>query len=80
MLGLGSVARGSRRWIDLPFFQFQPSELGKVLLIVALSAFVVDRSRRLRERETTARLMLLALGAGHARDRSSRTSAPRSST
>ncbi len=62
VLGLGSVARGSRRWIDLPFFQFQPSELGKVLLIVALAGFVVDRSRRLGERETTARLMLLALG------------------
>jgi rod shape determining protein RodA len=62
VLGLGSVARGSRRWIELPFFQFQPSELGKVLLIVALSAFVVDRSRRLGERESTARLLLLALG------------------
>ncbi|MBS1870418.1 MAG: rod shape-determining protein RodA [Actinobacteria bacterium] len=62
VLGLGSVARGSRRWISLPFFQFQPSELGKLLLIVALSAFVVDRVRRLDERETTARLMLLALG------------------
>jgi rod shape determining protein RodA len=62
VLGLGSVTRGSRRWIDLPFFQFQPSELGKVLLIVALAAFAVDRSRRLGERETTARLMLLALG------------------
>ncbi|MGB2711871.1 MAG: rod shape-determining protein RodA [Conexibacter sp.] len=62
VLGLGSVARGSRRWIDLPFFQFQPSELGKVLLIVALAGFVVDRSRRFGEREATARLMLLALG------------------
>ena len=62
VLGLGSVARGSRRWISLPFFQFQPSELGKVLLVVALAAFVVDRSRRLHERETTARMMLLALG------------------
>ena len=62
VLGLGSVARGSRRWIELPFFQFQPSELGKVLLVVALAAFAVDRSRRLGERETTARLMLLALG------------------
>ncbi len=63
VLGLGSVARGSRRWIQLPFFQFQPSEFGKVLLIVALSAFLVDRSRRLHERETTARIMLLALAA-----------------
>ncbi|MGZ8633170.1 MAG: FtsW/RodA/SpoVE family cell cycle protein, partial [Solirubrobacteraceae bacterium] len=31
---LGSVARGSRRAIDLGFFTFQASELGKVLLIV----------------------------------------------
>jgi rod shape determining protein RodA len=61
VLGLGSVARGSRRAIDLPFFQVQPSELGKVLLVVALAGFAVDRSRRLRERETTALLVLLAL-------------------
>lgn len=59
---LAGVTRGARSWIDLPFFRFQPSELGKVLLIVALSAFVVDRARRLGERETTARIMLLALG------------------
>src|SRR5208282_1339938 len=31
------------------------------LLILALSAFVVDRSRRLRERDTTVRVMLAAL-------------------
>jgi rod shape determining protein RodA len=62
VLGLGSVARGSRRWIPLPFFNFQPSEFGKVLLIVALAAFVVDRARRLGERQTTTRVMLLALG------------------
>jgi rod shape determining protein RodA len=59
---LAGVTRGARSWIDLPFFRFQPSELGKVLLIVALAAFVVDRARRLGERETTARVMLLALG------------------
>ncbi len=52
---------GARRWIPLPFLQFQSSEFGKVLLIVALAAFAVDRSRRLHERRTTARIMLLAL-------------------
>jgi rod shape determining protein RodA len=52
---------GARRWIPLPGFNFQSSEFGKVLLIVALSAFVVDRSRRLHERRTTARIMILAL-------------------
>src|SRR3954469_1832642 len=58
---LGSVSRGSRRSIELPFFSFQASELGKVLLVVALSAFIVDRSRRLQARDTTGRVMLLTL-------------------
>lgn len=59
---LAAATRGARSWIALPFFRFQPSELGKVLLIVALAGFIVDRYRRLGERETTARMMLLALG------------------
>jgi rod shape determining protein RodA len=53
--------RGSHRWIPLPFLEFQSSEFGKVLLIVALAAFAVDRLRRLHERRTTALIMLLAL-------------------
>ena len=61
MLGLGHSANGAQRAISLPLFSFQASELGKVLLILALSAFVVDRSRRLRERDTTVRVMLAAL-------------------
>jgi rod shape determining protein RodA len=60
VLGMPAV-RGSRRWIPLPGFEFQSSEFGKVLLIVSLSAFLIDRSRRLHERRTTARIMLLAL-------------------
>jgi rod shape determining protein RodA len=61
VLAAGHTARGSQRAINLPFFSFQASELGKVLLILALSSFVVDRARRLRERETTALVMLAAL-------------------
>jgi rod shape determining protein RodA len=57
----GGVTRGSRRAIQLPFFEVQASELGKVLLIVALAAFVVDRSRRLGERDTTARLVIVGM-------------------
>jgi len=60
VLAIGGATRGTRAWIELPFFNFQPSELGKVLLIVALSAFVVDRMRRMG-RDTTARIMLLGL-------------------
>jgi rod shape determining protein RodA len=57
---LGAAARGSQRWIELPFFNLQPSEVGKVLLILTLSAFTVDRVRRLDEWRTTCRIMLLA--------------------
>jgi rod shape determining protein RodA len=35
--------RGSKRWIDLGVIQFQPSELGKVLFVLAIAGFVVDR-------------------------------------
>ena len=58
---LGSDAKGARRAIDLPGFSFQASELGKVLLVVSLSAFMVDASRKLTDRRTTARIMLLTL-------------------
>ena len=58
---LGFSARGSKRAIEFGFVNFQASELGKLLLIVALASFVVDRVRRLTDRETTSRMVLLAL-------------------
>jgi rod shape determining protein RodA len=62
VLGLGhKTALGAQRAIEFPLFSFQASELGKVLLILSLSAFVVNRSRRLREIDTTARVLLAAL-------------------
>jgi rod shape determining protein RodA len=61
VLAAGGLTRGSRRWLELPFFRFQPSELGKVLLVLALSGFLIDRVRGRSERELTARIMLLAL-------------------
>jgi rod shape determining protein RodA len=61
VIGFGGVTRGSRRAIDAGPIELQTSELGKVLLCLALAAFVVDRSRRLHERDTTARAMLMML-------------------
>jgi rod shape determining protein RodA len=60
----GGNTRGSRRAIQTPFFEIQASELGKVLLAVALAAFIVDRARRLGERDTTARTVLVAMVPG----------------
>ncbi|HWD10735.1 MAG TPA: FtsW/RodA/SpoVE family cell cycle protein, partial [Solirubrobacteraceae bacterium] len=61
VLVVGHAAKGSVRAINLPLFSFQASELGKVLLIVALSALLVDRARELRRRDTTIRLIIAAL-------------------
>ncbi|MET0129001.1 MAG: rod shape-determining protein RodA [Solirubrobacterales bacterium] len=55
------ATRGSHRWIELPFFTFQPSELGKVLLVVTLAAFVLDRARHGTEIRRTVRLLSLGL-------------------
>ena len=60
VLGLAKATNGAKSWIPLPGFHLQPSELGKVLLIVALAGFVVERMRAMG-RDTTARVMLLGL-------------------
>lgn len=57
----GTVQNGSRLSITLPGFSLQTSELGKVLLCVVLPAFLVERSRSLGTRDTTARILLLGL-------------------
>ncbi len=53
--------RGSKRWLDLGFFKFQPSEFGKVLFVLALAGFLAERSRRLNEVRTTLTVVGLAL-------------------
>jgi rod shape determining protein RodA len=45
--------RGTNRWIEVGFFRFQPSELGKVLVAIVVAAFIAERSRRLGEWGTT---------------------------
>src|SRR3954467_12453066 len=60
VLALATATRGAKSWIPLPGFHLQPSELGKVLLVVALAGFVVERMREMGS-QTTARAMLLGL-------------------
>ncbi len=59
--GVGQSS-GAHRWIPFPFFQFQSSEFGKLLLIVALAAIMVERSRKPQSsRRTTLRILLMTL-------------------
>jgi rod shape determining protein RodA len=45
VLVVGANIRGSKRWIEVGSFRLQPSELGKILLILSLAAFVANRAR-----------------------------------
>jgi rod shape determining protein RodA len=56
----GSVVRGSKRWLDLGFFKFQPSEFGKVAFVLALAGFLAERRRHLNEVRTTIQTIGLA--------------------
>ena len=57
----GEVTRGSRRWVELGFFTFQPSEFGKLLLALSLAAFLSGRMKRLNELTTILATVGLAL-------------------
>ena len=56
----GAANRGSKRWIDIGFFTFQPSEFGKVLFVLALAGLLADRSIP----ASSSRAALRAVGFG----------------
>jgi rod shape determining protein RodA len=45
VLLIGSQSRGSSRWFDLGFLHFQPSELAKLVVILALVRWLADHGR-----------------------------------
>ncbi|HEY3080736.1 MAG TPA: rod shape-determining protein RodA [Chloroflexota bacterium] len=58
VLALGRLAHGAQRWIDLGFFQLQPSEPAKLLVIVAVARYLSTR----RDRIHHFRTVLVSLG------------------
>ena len=60
VLATGAATRGSKRWIDVGFFKFQPSEFGKVLFILVLAGFLAERRNAMQ----SARTPLAAIGFG----------------
>jgi len=58
---LADTTRGSKRWIDIGPFQFQPSEFGKLLFVLALAGFLADRARRLGDPRVVLQAVGLAL-------------------
>jgi rod shape determining protein RodA len=60
VLLVGTVSRASKRWLDIGFFRFQPSEFGKLLFVLFLAGFLADRAKRLGETRTVVE----AIGLG----------------
>ncbi len=61
VFAFGFAARGSTNSLELPFFTFQPAELGKLLLVLSLAGFVIDAARRGSEKGRTVRYLALGL-------------------
>ena len=49
---LGTINKGAKRWIDLGFTQFQPSEFAKIFMIIFLSMYLYKRRETLNTFKT----------------------------
>jgi rod shape determining protein RodA len=58
VFAFASAIRGSKRWIEVGPFQFQPSEFGKLFFVLALAGFLADRRDRLGVRNLVAAIAL----------------------
>jgi rod shape determining protein RodA len=62
VLATAAVTRGSKRWIDVGFFRFQPSEFGKVLIALFLAAYLANHSKQIGRISVPLRAIVLAAG------------------
>jgi rod shape determining protein RodA len=61
VFAFAEAIRGSKRWIELGPIQFQPSEFGKVLFVLAIAGFLVERQRQVGRLRTVAAALALAV-------------------
>ena len=59
--GVGVYVNGARRWIDIGFTNFQPSEFSKILLILFFARFIMKHEEDLSERQTIIKAVILIL-------------------
>jgi rod shape determining protein RodA len=61
VLVAGAATRGSKRWIDVGVFTFQPSEFGKVLFVLALAGLLAERRTSVGSLATPLKAIAFAL-------------------
>lgn len=59
VLLIGETVNGAKRWIDIGFTNFQPSELAKILLILFFAKFIMQHEDDLSEKKTIIKAVLL---------------------
>ena len=57
--GIGEVVNGARRWINLGFTNFQPSEMSKILLIIFFAKFIMQHEEDLSDKKTILKAVIL---------------------
>ena len=58
---VGAAAFGSARWFETRFFNIQPSELAKVVMILALADYFTRHQREVHQLKTVTRSLLYTL-------------------
>ena len=51
---IGTINNSARRWFDLGLFQLQPSEFGRIIIVITFAQFLVLRQNRINRATTTA--------------------------
>jgi rod shape determining protein RodA len=57
---MGHTALGAQRWIKIGFFQFQPSELAKVFMVIILAKFFSENVDQMNRWQTVAKSAVFA--------------------
>lgn len=62
VLILGKTSFGATRWINLGFFDFQPSEVFKLILIIGLASYLAPRINLMKLKDILVSGLLFAVG------------------
>lgn len=57
----GTEANGAKRWLNLGFTKFQPSDLTKILMILFFARFLMDRKEKINSPKTLLQAFALIL-------------------
>ena len=57
----GTESHGAKRWLDLGFIQFQPSDLTKIILILFFAKFFTDKKKDISDKKTIIKSVLLLI-------------------